>query len=792
MSNVSKITLPNGSDINIKDSTAVRGLSSGTNQNNLVKWGSDGYTVADAGVAIQSDTISTQDNTKVPTNKAVASFVNSSVATNTANFVGTYKSLAELQAVQNPTNNDYGFVSTVDSAILTTSQPADWTTNYTDYYTYSGGVYTPVTGSSAPTWQANTYYKADNLIFSRYKYVASSSTWTYEYELNNSSFTAAEWDTIQSGLSANDKEKLDSLATIKYVGSGLGLNGTTGELTADVIGVKGDSESNYRTGNVNITKSNIGLGNVTNDAQVKKISSSTSGNIMTWSGTTGDTPADSGVSIETSSSGISDSDAKIPTSKDIRNNAAGIAKLTGYTKATGDVAATDTITTAIGKLETKADNNTTNIGKVQTQANWNTNNGVKNLATENNFSNTGYYKDVPVDGSLTGNVAVYIGNIISTDTDANQCAVLFIYTDYTSSAIHLVNRGTASSFSVNLEEKVLKSVRIYSSDNYVHSSGDTVTVTNLMVCPKSLYDADSTYEPYALPNTKITPELIELVDSGAKNLVNSTSGSGTRWIDIPVDIPAGEYAVSFATLSTTWEVSANQLQISFMDSNYDIVTDGYTYINYTTKNGVYKLNDTCKIIRLYASPTSVSGKVVTYTNMMICTKAAWDVSQKFVPYRPTYAETVAQVAENETNISTNERLGYLKNYNLSPIIGGHLDSAGIIDRKECFLLAGTYYVSWKNSGAANSGTATMTFYDYNDTSVGQATITHSRTRTEVSVTLTDDCEAIELTNDSNVYVGIIQVMITTMANQSFVPYAPSNAELYVTIGNINTVLEGVL
>lgn len=387
MSNVSKITLPNGSDLNIKDSTAVRGLSSGTNQNNLVKWGSDGYTVADAGVAIQSDTISTQDNTKVPTNKAVASFVNSSVATNTANFVGTYKSLAELQAVQNPTNNDYGFVSTVDSAILTTSQPADWTTNYTDYYTYSGGVYTPVTGSSAPTWQANTYYKADNLIFSRYKYVASSTTWSYEYELNNSSFTAAEWDTIQSGLSALDKEKLDSLATIKSVGSGLGLNGTTGELTADVIGVKGDSESNYRTGNVNITKSNIGLGNVTNDAQVKKINSSTSGNIMTWSGTTGDTPADSGVSIETSSSGISDSDAKIPTSKDIRNNVAGSANLTGYAKTTGNVAASDTVTTAIGKLETKADTNTSILSQTCNSADCNLSlylcqdNGVTDLST---------------------------------------------------------------------------------------------------------------------------------------------------------------------------------------------------------------------------------------------------------------------------------------------------------------------------------------------------------------------------------------------------------------------------
>ena len=37
-----------------------------------------------------------------------------------------------------------------------------------------------------------------------------------------------------------------------------------------VTGVKGDSETTYRKGNVNITKANVGLGNVTNDAQVKR------------------------------------------------------------------------------------------------------------------------------------------------------------------------------------------------------------------------------------------------------------------------------------------------------------------------------------------------------------------------------------------------------------------------------------------------------------------------------------------------------------------------------------------
>ena len=42
---------------------------------------------------------------------------------------------------------------------LTTAEPSDWSTNYTSYYTKSGDTYTPVTGDTAPTWAANTYYE---------------------------------------------------------------------------------------------------------------------------------------------------------------------------------------------------------------------------------------------------------------------------------------------------------------------------------------------------------------------------------------------------------------------------------------------------------------------------------------------------------------------------------------------------------------------------------------------------------------------------------------------------------
>ena len=830
---VSKITLPDGDDINIKDSTAVRGLSSGTNQNNLVKWGSDGYTVADAGVAIQSDTISTQDNTKVPTNKAVASFVNSSVATNTANFVGTYKSLAELQAVQNPTNNDYGFVSTVDSAILTTSQPADWTTNYTDYYTYSGGVYTPVTGSSAPTWQENTYYKADNFIFSRYKYIASSTTWSYEYELNNSSFTAAEWDTIQSGLSANDKEKLDSLATIKSVGSGLGLNGTTGELTADVIGVKGDSESNYRTGNVNITKANIGLGNVTNDAQVKKINSSTSGNIMTWSGTTGDTPADSGVSIETRSSGISDSDTKIPTSKDIRNNVAGSANLTGYTKATGNVAASDTITTAIGKLETKADTNTSILSQTYNSADcnmylvmlddtgdtngtyynvsenkmyfrirWNKNqykywsngtdyykykiNSVGLIATNNStkaneltletlpVTNETYVKinyytgateddgslnyerytwakssssigdiwyirphieytdletgmeytmygavykvtaGVPciiecntlscteltakeqsnedniltvadqsimynhaIDSNFSGTIykvaklytlkantayVICFGSLTSTDTDSSVCSVNLYNNGVSVMALGGASRGNNVIINVTPTGDA-NELYVYASNSYQAGVGDTVTVTNLMIIEKSLWDAGFTdYQPYALSNVELTAaekqnetNISSLYNSGQKNhlSINTatyTASGSNRALKIPVDSISGTIHIYFSEITST-DTDDTTCAVLLVDSNDNTIQTIQFGRGANKDVSVYVGSTAVASVSIYPASdwTNSANDTVSITNGMICTQEAWGATGgTFEPYAMSNAELTSMLGDINT------------------------------------------------------------------------------------------------------------------------------------------------
>lgn len=113
------------------------------------------------GIAAKIPSAATEQN-----QLADKAFVNSSIATSTAEFRGTYNSLAELQAVS-ADENDYGYVRTTDAA-------------------------------------GNTVYK-------RYKY--SGGSWTFEYDLNNSSFTASQWAAINSAITAELVEKLRALPT---------------------------------------------------------------------------------------------------------------------------------------------------------------------------------------------------------------------------------------------------------------------------------------------------------------------------------------------------------------------------------------------------------------------------------------------------------------------------------------------------------------------------------------------------------------------------------------------------
>lgn len=131
------------------------------------------------------------------TDAASKYFVNSSIATETANFKGTYDVVSDLGLTEsattaqvitalnnknswkiggNPTNNDYIFVQ------FDLSQDPGNVDRY-DRYKFSG------------------------------VYGESGATWAFEYTLNNSSFTAAQWAAINSTITSGKVGTYDAYTT---------------------------------------------------------------------------------------------------------------------------------------------------------------------------------------------------------------------------------------------------------------------------------------------------------------------------------------------------------------------------------------------------------------------------------------------------------------------------------------------------------------------------------------------------------------------------------------------------
>lgn len=149
------------------------------------------------------------------------SFVNSSISTNTANFIGTFESVIDLRAYSGTvTNNDYAFVvnaviqyngsdfpnvttlNNYDKTILTNGDYA-WVVNAEDNTKYDLYRFNIVEQSWVlRNTKIDKSQDVLNSFYNRYKATVSGSTvtWIYEYTLNNSSFTAQQWATINSGI----------------------------------------------------------------------------------------------------------------------------------------------------------------------------------------------------------------------------------------------------------------------------------------------------------------------------------------------------------------------------------------------------------------------------------------------------------------------------------------------------------------------------------------------------------------------------------------------------------------
>ena len=179
--NVVDVPVPTAStETPLKDGTASAGSSS--------QWarGDHRHPTDDSreAVANKVQSIDDESETDYPSSKAVADFVNSSVATNTATFLGNF-SLADLGLTYPATEVQ------IAAALNSHTWPTGYPTN-NDY------VYVEI---------RNPQSTIDDKV-QRYKYRDGLASWSYEYTLNNSSFTAEEKSAIDSGITSQDVTNL--------------------------------------------------------------------------------------------------------------------------------------------------------------------------------------------------------------------------------------------------------------------------------------------------------------------------------------------------------------------------------------------------------------------------------------------------------------------------------------------------------------------------------------------------------------------------------------------------------
>ena len=340
--------------------------------------------------------------------------------------------------------------------------------------------------------------------------------------------------------------------------------------------------------------------------------------------------------------------------------------LPSYAKKTGNVATTDKVVEAIGKLETKADTNASNILTVADQTKqYNYLDNTATTTTNNNITFT-----VNADKSVT-----------LTSSQAASSDTYFKLGTYTGDGVTRKLKGapTGSSTSKwwlyggNGVDDTGSGVNIINtSDVYIvvksGQSPNNITFKPMITDSDTITSGLGDYQPYSLPNTKITPELIDLVDSGAKNLFQVTSAALTSGfvknsdgsITVTYNNNTSDYFTQVIALESDLNLPNGEYVLSGCPNTSDA---GVKYRLDVTRSGASALQDTgygVQFVKEDSAPP-VQYRIVVYPNSslsnvtfkpMICSKAAWDVSQKYVPYRPSYEETVEQVAENKTNILT--------------------------------------------------------------------------------------------------------------------------------------------
>lgn len=140
--------------------------------------------------------------------------------------------------------------------------------------------------------------------------------------------------------------------------------------------------------------------------------------------------------------------------------------------------------------------------------------GAKNRLTINSGSSTPPTRWINIPVSVeAGKYRVYFGTLASDDTDAETCQAIFMDTSNANvSNWMMLTRGNDAS-AVATVTSAATTLRLYPSDSYAHSEGDTVTFTDGMVCAEPDWAISQEYAPYC-PTLQELYAMIQALQNG--------------------------------------------------------------------------------------------------------------------------------------------------------------------------------------------------------------------------------------------------------------------------------------
>ena len=434
------------------------------------------------------DSTVSDTSTKAVQNAAITNFVNSSIESSTADFKGTYDSKAEMDEVT-ANQNDYAFLRVLNN---------DGSVNHYERYKWSN---TEVSGSH----------------------------WLFEYNVNNSSFTAEQWAAINSGIKDTDVSAL-----------GGHVNNTNNPH--------------------NVTKSQVGLSDVDNTSDADKpISTATQAAL------------DSKANASTTYTKI-----EVDTALDGKQP----------TLTTDQLAAVNSgiTSTDVEQIET----NKNNIMLVADQAiTYNRLEHVASSKTENNVTftvNSDKSITVSTNGAASDNTVLVVTNYMPTADYVNNKIIGVPVGSTFDSCLYVAysNTGTSEACTSRLYDGGSTSISVSTAYTYFRlyifiKSGITISdaiTFKPMIIDKSLYDAGFTkYQPYALSNVVLTAK-----EQQNENNIAWNTNQGVKNVY--------DYAnsdIAYKAPSCTVTKSANGISISSSG------TWAFATYPMTLKSGTYKL-----------------------------------------------------------------------------------------------------------------------------------------------------------------------------------------------------------